>query len=182
MWVPSCTHSLLTTGAREGVVVTRRSQSQAFSTETLRASCSVIVCANFSACREFRLQHLISLISSSWEIARYCASACLPVPINPRTISFLGDRYFAATAPAAPVRKSVSFVALIIATGVPVAISRIIVSAITVGRPRAGLPGCTLTTFTPASESDGRYAGIVRKSPSGRVIYTFGGIWTTPLP
>ena len=127
-------------------------------------------------------EFLISRIFSSREIAATCASACRPVPMTPRTISFFGERYLQATAPAAPVRMSVRRVALITAVGLPVAISRITVRAITVGRPCGGLPGWTFTIFTPAIPSEGRYTGMVRKSPSGSVMYTLGGIWTCPLP
>ena len=112
--------------------------------------------ANFLTCPGLRPQIRISLIFSSREMAATCASACRPVPITPRTISFFGLRYFAATAPAAPVRMSVRRVALMMATGWPVAMSRIIVRAMTVGRPSRGLSGCTFTIFTPAMDREGR--------------------------
>jgi len=94
----------------------------------------------------------------------------------------LAERYLPATAPAAPVRISVSLVALITAVGWPLLISRMMVRAITVGRPIFGLSGWTFTILTPAMEREGRYAGIVLKSPSGNVMYTLGGIWTSPFP
>jgi hypothetical protein len=111
---------------------------------------------NFLMCSGLRPQTLIWRIFNTRDIAATWASACFPVPTTPRTTSFFGERYLHATAPAAPVRISVSFVALITATGIPVAISRITVSAITVGKPLAGLPGWTLTIFTPAIEREGR--------------------------
>src|SRR5665647_1290388 len=95
----------------EGVVVTSTSQSQVFSSEDARQGNSINRSANFLIWSGFRPQIFIYLILSSRDMAVTCASACLPVPITPSTISFAADRYFAAIAPAAPVRISVSRVA-----------------------------------------------------------------------
>ena len=89
---------------------------------------------------------------------------------------FLGASTLVATAAEAPVRRAVRFDVFRIAIGFPVGGSRRMVTDITVGNPILGLSGCTFTTLTPATFNEGRYEGIVLKSPPGRSTYTFGGI------
>ena len=156
MCVPSRIHALITSGAREGVVVTRRSQSAVRSSESARISKRENFRAKASAVAGRRLQTRTRSIPSQAAVASSWVSACRPAPTSPSsTPSCFRQRCRAATAPAAPVRRSVSPVAFRTAYGIPVGGSSRTISAITVSRPRAGLPGWTFTILTPASPRAG---------------------------
>ncbi len=157
------------TGSREGVEVTRTSQSHTFSSGATVQSRLLYFLQNETAFFSFLLQTFISVTSRSAAMASSWAAAWRPLPTSPSVTVRDGARYFAATPPAAPVLRSVSVVAFRMATGIPVPGSRMIRSAITVGNPIRGFPGWTFTILTPARESEGMYAGIVLKSPWSKV-------------
>ena len=154
IWVPPLIHSALTTGLFTGVVVTRISQSHtswalcsdsistpiSFSISTLNATVDSLDRSNI----------FTFLISLTAIMARSCVLACLPSPIRPTTLESSLERYFAATPPAAPVRRSVRVVPSITARGAPVLVEFNTIKAMTVGSPIFGLSGCTFTSLTPA--------------------------------
>ena len=70
-----------------------------------------------------------------------------------------------ATAATAPVRSAVTARASSSMSGAPVSASERQMTPITVGRPRAGLPGNEVIHFRSATPSP--RAGIARKSPNG---------------
>jgi hypothetical protein len=71
----------------------------------------------------------------------------------------------AASAAAAPVRSAVTELASNTASTSPVDASERTTIPLTVGRPRAGLPGNDVTHFSSACPPPS--AGIARKSPAG---------------
>ena len=71
----------------------------------------------------------------------------------------------AATAADAPVRSAVTLRASTMASGSPVVASDTRITPVTVGSPRAGLPGNDVIHLTIARPSP--IAGIARKSPHG---------------
>ena len=70
-----------------------------------------------------------------------------------------------ATAAEAPVRSAVTLRASTMASGSPVVASETRITPVTVGSPRAGLPGNDVIHLTMASPSP--IAGMARKSPHG---------------
>ena len=75
------------------------------------------------------------------------------------------ERRASATAATAPVRSAVTERASSSISGSPVSASDRQITPVTVGSPRAGLPGNEVTHFSSASPSP--RAGIARKSPYG---------------
>ncbi len=171
MCVPSRTQSSATIGVLVGVVVTSMSQSHTsltLSAITMSHPRSTITSLNRVQAAAERSMTLTASISRTREIACSWVSACRPAPTMPTTVASRRASLSAATPPAAPVRTSVRYVPLITARGAPVPIEFSTTTAITVGNPSAGLPGCTLTIFTPAIPALSRYAGMVRRSPVGK--------------
>jgi len=102
----------------------------------------------------------------TWASARSWASAWAPQPMSPTTRLSRRARTSAATAAAAAVRNFVTSVPSITASGTPVAGSFMMMTAITVGKPRRRLCGWTLTHLRPHAAGRCKYAGIARKSLS----------------
>ena len=110
---------------------------------------------------------------------RAAASPFTPAPTTAALVASARPRTSAASTAAAPVRAAVTAPASSTATSRPSSADETSTTPITVGRPRAGLPGNDVTHFSSACPPPS--AGIARKSPAGYApTYTFGGIVHSP--
>ena len=96
---------------------------------------------------------------------RAAHAPCSPQPTIPTVRASGFASACAATAATAPVRSAVTERASSSISGSPVVASDTQITPVTVGSPRAGLPGNDVTHLTSARPSP--RAGIARKSPYG---------------
>ena len=110
---------------------------------------------------------------------RAAASPFTPAPTTAAVSASARPSASAASTAAAPVRTAVTAPASSTATSRPSSADDTSTTPITVGSPRAGLPGNDVTHFSSACPPPS--AGIARKSPAGYApTYTFGGIVHSP--
>jgi hypothetical protein len=110
---------------------------------------------------------------------RATARPLTPAPITAAPEASARPSVSAASTAAAPVRSAVTAAASRSAFGIPSVASESTTIPVTVGSPRAGLPGKDVTHFNSAWPAPS--AGIARKSPAGYAgTYTLGGIDHSP--